>query len=132
MSRRRRGSGALGRYLFGSAVIVVCTTAAASVIAIVGVVGTIAGDFALAGKPLDTTYLTPAKAGAAQTILVIGDDHIGPTTTYSTGAEQTVNGYHYLHADTFMLVRMDPTQGQTSILSIPRDLLVTFSWKGQS
>jgi LCP family protein required for cell wall assembly len=115
--------------LFGSAVIAVCTTVAISVAAL-GVVSTIASDFALAGKPLDSADLTPAKAGAAETFLVIGDDHIGPTTTYSTGAEQTVNGYHLLHADTFMLVRMDPSQGQTSILSIPRDLLVSFKWKG--
>ena len=109
--------------------IVACTTAIISVAAI-NVVSTIASDLALGGKPLDTSYLTAAKAGAAQTILVIGDDHIGPTTTYSTGAEQTVNGYHYLHADTFMLVRMDPAQGQSSILSIPRDLLVSFRWHG--
>src|ERR1039457_2842747 len=120
----------LRRYLLGCAVIVACTTATISVAAI-GVVTTIAADFALGGKPLDSAYLTPAKAGAAQTILVIGDDHIGPTTTYSTGAEQTVNGYHYLHADTFMLVRMDPAQNQTSILSIPRDLVVTFHYRGQ-
>jgi polyisoprenyl-teichoic acid--peptidoglycan teichoic acid transferase len=120
----------LRRYLLGCAVIVACTTATISVAAI-GVVTTIAADFALGGKPLDSSYLTPAKAGAAQTILVIGDDHIGPTTTYSTGAEQTVNGYHYLHADTFMLVRMDPSQDQTSILSIPRDMLVSFSYHGR-
>jgi LCP family protein required for cell wall assembly len=127
----RSRSGSLRRYVLGSAIIVLCTSVAIAVAAL-GVVSTIASDLALAGKPLDTAYLTPAKAGAAQTFLVIGDDHIGPTTTYSTGAEQTVHGYHYLHADTFMLVRMDPAQGQTSILSIPRDLLVSFKWKGQS
>ena len=110
--------------------IVACTIATISVAAI-GVVTTIAADFALGGKPLDSAYLTPAKAGAAETILVIGDNHIGPTTTYSTGAEQTVNGYHYLHADTFMLVRMDPSQNQTSILSIPRDMLVSFTYHGR-
>jgi LCP family protein required for cell wall assembly len=128
--RARRRTGTLRRYLFGSAAIALCTTVAISVAAL-GVVSTIASDFALAGKPLDSSYLAPTKAGAAQTFLIIGDDHIGPTTTYSTGAEQTVNGYHYLHADTFMLVRMDPSQEQTSILSIPRDLLVSFNWKGQ-
>jgi LCP family protein required for cell wall assembly len=126
----KRQARPLRRYLLGCAVIVACTTATISVAAI-GVVTTIAADFALGGRPLDSAYLTPAKAGAAQTILVIGDDHIGPTTTYSTGAEQTVNGYHYLHADTFMLVRMDPSQNQTSIISIPRDLLVSFDYHGQ-
>ena len=98
---------------------------------VIGAVSTIASDIALGGKPIKSTQLTAAQAGAAQTIMVIGDDHIGPTTTYSTGGYETVNGVHLLHADTFMLVRMDPSQGQTSILSIPRDLLVSFSWHGQ-
>jgi LCP family protein required for cell wall assembly len=115
--------------MFGCIVIVVATATAISVAAI-NVVSTIAADLSLGGKPLDSRYLSAAKAGAAQTILVVGDDHIGPTTTYSTGAEQDVNGVHLLHADTFMLVRMDPSQDQTSILSIPRDLVVNFTWKG--
>jgi LCP family protein required for cell wall assembly len=119
----------LRRNLLACLVIVAATTTAISV-AVINVVGTIAADFALGGTPLDSKYLTPAQAGAAQTILVIGDDHIGKTTTYATGAEQDVNGVHLLHADTFMLVRMDPAQDQTSILSIPRDLLVSFTWDG--
>ncbi|MGA2758007.1 MAG: LCP family protein, partial [Solirubrobacteraceae bacterium] len=115
--------------MLGCIVIIVATATAISVGAI-NVVSTIAADFALGGTPLDSKDLTPAQAGQAQTILVIGDDHIGKTTTYATGAEQDINGVHLLHADTFMLVRMDPTQDQTSILSIPRDLLVSFNWKG--
>ena len=116
--RARQSAGTVARLaealLLGSAAIVLCTTVAISVAAL-GVVSTIAADFALAGKPLDSAYLTPAKAGAAQTFLVIGDDHIGPTTTYSTGAEQTVNGYHYLHADTSCSAHGSDA-GQTSIL----------------
>src|SRR6202022_3204894 len=118
------------RYLLGCAAIAVCTTVAIAVI-VIGAVSTIASDIALGGKPLKSPQLTAAQAGAAQTIMVIGDDHIGPTTTYSTGKYETLNGTHLLHADTFMLVRTDPAQGQTSILSIPRDLLVSFSWHGQ-
>jgi LCP family protein required for cell wall assembly len=125
--RRRRHP--LRRHMLGCIVIIVATATAISVGAI-NVVSTIAADFALGGTPLDSKDLTPAQAGQAQTILVIGDDHIGKTTTYATGAEQDINGVHLLHADTFMLVRMDPTQDQTSILSIPRDLLVSFNWKG--
>ena len=127
---RRPRLGSLSRYLLGGVVIVVCTTVAISV-AVIGVAATIAADLTLGGKPLDSKYLTPTRAGAAQTILVVGDDHIGPTTTYATGAEQDINGVHLLHADTFMLVRMDPAQNQTSILSIPRDLVVSFTWHGQ-
>jgi LCP family protein required for cell wall assembly len=118
------------RHLFGCIVIVVATATAISV-GVINVVSTVADDFALGGTPLDSHYLTPAQAGQPETILVIGDDHIGKTTTYANGAEQDINGVHLLHADTFMLVRMDPAQGQTSILSIPRDLLVSFTWDGQ-
>jgi LCP family protein required for cell wall assembly len=117
------------RHLFGCIVIVVATATAISVGAI-NVVSTVADDFALGGTPLDSQDLTPAQVGQPETILVIGDDHIGKTTTYANGAEQDVNGTHLLHADTFMLVRMDPAQDQTSILSIPRDLLVSFTWQG--
>jgi LCP family protein required for cell wall assembly len=120
----------LRRELLACLLIILATTVAISV-AVIGVVSTIAGDLALGGKPISSTELTAASAGAAQTIMVIGDDHIGPTTSYQTGAEQDLNGVHLLHADTFMLVRMDPSQNQTSILSIPRDLLVSFHWKGQ-
>jgi len=126
----RRRIHPLRRHLIGATVIAVCTTVAISV-AVINVVSTIADDFGLAGAPLDSKNLTAAKGFAPQTILVIGDNHIGPTTTYATGAAQTVNGYHYLHADTFMLVRMDPAKNQTSILSIPRDLVVTFHYRGQ-
>jgi polyisoprenyl-teichoic acid--peptidoglycan teichoic acid transferase len=125
---RRRGT--MRRYVIGCVAIIVLT-AAATVTAAFGVVSTIAADIALGGKPLDTSYLTPAQAGAPENFLVIGDDHIGPNSTYANGAEQTVNGAHLFHADTFMLVRMDPNQGQTSIMSIPRDLWVNFTWKGQ-
>jgi LCP family protein required for cell wall assembly len=119
----------LRRELLACLLIIIATAIAISV-AVIGVVSTIAGDLALGGKPISSTELTAASAGAAQTIMVIGDDHIGPTTNYATGAEQDLNGVHLLHADTFMLVRMDPSQDQTSILSIPRDLLVSFYWKG--
>ena len=125
----RRRVHPLRRHLFGCIVIVIATATAISVGAI-NVVSTVAADFALGGTPLDSQYLTPAQAYQPETILVIGDDHIGKTTTYATGAEQDIGGVHLLHADTFMLVRMDPSQDQTSILSIPRDLLVSFTWKG--
>jgi LCP family protein required for cell wall assembly len=126
-SRRRRHP--LRRELLACFVIVAATATAISVGAI-NVVSTVAADFQLGGTPLDSKYLTPAQVGQPETILVIGDDHIGKTTDYATGAEQDVNGVHLLHADTFMLVRMDPAQEQTSILSIPRDLLVSFTWHG--
>jgi LCP family protein required for cell wall assembly len=56
--------------------------------------------------------------GGAETIMVIGSDKRPKAT-----AAQDRNSPP--HSDTMMLVRMDPDTGQTSILSIPRDLKVT-------
>jgi LCP family protein required for cell wall assembly len=115
--RRRRRS---HPRLFGGAfLIALCTTTAVAALAI-GQVSTIAAD--ISTHPIHSTYLAPPKPGGPETILVIGDDHSGPYDAQC--------GCHLLHADTFMLVRMDPAQGQTSIMSIPRDLLVNFTWKG--
>jgi LCP family protein required for cell wall assembly len=118
-----------GRALLGCLLIVVCAGVALNAL-LLGVTDTIAADLALGGKPIKSTELTSAKTGAPETIMVIGDDHIGPTTTYLTGGYETVNGAHLLHADTFMLVRLDPAEGQVSIMSIPRDLMVSFDYHG--
>jgi len=114
--RRRRG---YPRLFGGAFMIVLCTTTAVAALAI-GQVSTIAADISV--HPVHSAYLTAPKPGGPETILVIGDDHSGPYDPQC--------GCHLLHADTFMLVRMDPGQGQTSIMSIPRDLLVNFTWKG--
>ncbi len=120
----------VGRFAL-ACVIIVVLTAVATATAAIETVRTVAADLALGGRAIHSTQLTAAQAGAPQTILIIGDDHIGPTTTYNTGGSDNVDGVHLLHADTMMLLRMDPAQGQTSILSIPRDLLVNFSYGGQ-
>ncbi len=113
-------------------VLIVGLTAAATATAGIEAIQSVAADLALGGKPIHSTQLTAAQVGAPQTILIIGDDHIGPTTTYNTGGSDNVHGVHLLHADTMMLLRMDPNQGQTSILSIPRDLLVNFTYQGHA
>jgi LCP family protein required for cell wall assembly len=115
--------------LLGCIVIVGCGAVAINGLAL-AVANTIASDLALGGKPIKSSQLTAAKTGAPETIMIIGDDHIGKTTTYQTGGYETVNGAHLLHADTFMLVRLDPAEGQVSIMSIPRDLMVSFDYHG--
>jgi LCP family protein required for cell wall assembly len=62
--------------------------------------------------------ITPAQAGAAETILVIGSDK---RALSSVTADRTSPP----RSDTLMLIRMDPDEHQTSVLSIPRDLKVT-------
>jgi polyisoprenyl-teichoic acid--peptidoglycan teichoic acid transferase len=60
--------------------------------------------------------LAHADAGGAQTLLLIGSDKRARTANdASTPA----------HSDTMLLVRLDPHQPETTMLSIPRDLKVT-------
>jgi polyisoprenyl-teichoic acid--peptidoglycan teichoic acid transferase len=60
--------------------------------------------------------LAHADAGGAQTLLLIGSDKRARTANdASTPA----------HSDTMLLVRLDPNQPETTMLSIPRDLKVT-------
>lgn len=60
--------------------------------------------------------VVPPYEGAAQTFLLIGSDkRVG-----SKGLDRTSPP----RSDTLLLVHLDPSRGQTSVLSIPRDLLV--------
>jgi len=58
----------------------------------------------------------PEYEGAPQTFLVLGSDRRAKAKNASERGEP--------HSDTLLLVRFDPKQGQTSVLSIPRDLMV--------
>ncbi|GAC1435670.1 MAG: hypothetical protein NVSMB51_05520 [Solirubrobacteraceae bacterium] len=112
------------RFLIGSVLIVVLmATATAS--AVLLEVGHVAGFFSHATLPgTASREVSAAQAGAAQTFLVIGSDKRALSSNL-----QDRNGPP--HSDTLMLIRMDPNQGQTSVLSIPRDLRATFSCKGR-
>ncbi|HEX3874823.1 MAG TPA: LCP family protein [Solirubrobacteraceae bacterium] len=107
------------RYLLGSLLVVLLTTGAISAAALLEVKQV---SRALAQSPRieAAKFLTPDQAGAPQTIMVIGSDRRYAGTDASTSGR----------TDTIMLIRMDPNKGQTSILSIPRDLLVNFTIKG--
>jgi polyisoprenyl-teichoic acid--peptidoglycan teichoic acid transferase len=54
--------------------------------------------------------------GAPQTFLLIGSDKRAKSRDQFDREDPP-------HSDTMLLVRLDPNQGQTSVLSIPRDLL---------
>jgi len=60
--------------------------------------------------------LASANAGGAQTILLIGSDK---------RAAGAIDSSSPAHSDTMLLVRLDPSQPDTTMLSIPRDLKVT-------
>jgi polyisoprenyl-teichoic acid--peptidoglycan teichoic acid transferase len=65
----------------------------------------------IAGLEKGGGILDGVDAAGAQTILLIGSDH-----RYAEGEES--------RSDTMMLVRLDPDKGQTTVMSVPRDLKV--------
>jgi polyisoprenyl-teichoic acid--peptidoglycan teichoic acid transferase len=67
-----------------------------------------------------------AYRGEAQTFLIIGSDR-------RPGAKDAFDRNNPPHSDTLLLVHLDPGSGQTSVMSVPRDLLVTITTRsGQS
>jgi LCP family protein required for cell wall assembly len=60
--------------------------------------------------------LASANAGGAQTLLLIGSDK---------RAKGAIDGGSPPHSDTMLLVRLDPAEPDTTMLSVPRDLKVT-------
>src|ERR1700677_479815 len=61
--------------------------------------------------------ITPEYGGGPQTFLILGSDR-------RSGSKNAEERDAAPHSDTILLVRFDPEQGQTSVLSIPRDLMV--------
>jgi polyisoprenyl-teichoic acid--peptidoglycan teichoic acid transferase len=67
-----------------------------------------------------------AYRGEPQTFLIIGSDR-------RPGAKDAFDRNNPPHSDTLLLVHLDPNSGQTSVMSVPRDLLMTITTKqGQS
>jgi polyisoprenyl-teichoic acid--peptidoglycan teichoic acid transferase len=64
--------------------------------------------------------VTPVYSGGPQTFLVLGSDR-------RAKAKSLYDRSNPPHSDTILLVRLDPEQGQTSVLSIPRDLMVNIT-----
>lgn len=61
-------------------------------------------------------------SGGPQTFLIIGSDR-------RAASKDAFDRNDPPHSDTLLLVHLDPEYGQTSVLSIPRDLLVTLKTK---
>jgi LCP family protein required for cell wall assembly len=65
----------------------------------------------------------PEYKGAPETFLVLGSDR-------RAKSKSAIDRENPPHSDTILLVRFDPKQGQTSVLSIPRDLMVNIRTPG--
>jgi len=106
------------RFLIGSLIIVVLV-ASATIAAVLLEVGHIQSYFPKATiAPPAIAQITPVAAGAPETILIIGDDKRALSSNLADKASPP-------HSDTMLLIRMDPNQHQTSVLSVPRDLKTT-------
>ncbi len=64
--------------------------------------------------------VTPEYNEGPETFLVLGTDR-------REGSHDLADRLNPPHSDTILLVRFDPAQGQTSVLSIPRDLMVNIT-----
>src|SRR5271165_3705166 len=69
--------------------------------------------------------ITAEYNGGPQNFLILGTDR-------REGSKDAYDRENPPHSDTILLVRFDPEQGQTSVMSIPRDLMVNITApKGQ-
>ncbi len=69
---------------------------------------------------VSTTVLAPTTKGAPETLLLIGNDERPPPKDNPGGAVLP-------HSNEMLLVRIDPSKPTISMLSIPRELQVTFT-----
>ncbi len=115
----RFGHGGLWRrFLIGGVLIVLLSGAATATFAL-NTASDIAHEVFPRLNQIDAPkgVITPVYNGGPQTFLILGSDRrVGSKNREERNAEA--------HSDTILLVRFDPEQGQTSVLSIPRDLLV--------
>ncbi|HEV2923834.1 MAG TPA: LCP family protein [Solirubrobacteraceae bacterium] len=111
----------LKRFALAGVVIVVVSGAATATVALNTVSGIAEEVFPkvnLINAPRGV--VTPVYSGGPQTFLILGTDR-------RTGSKDAADRENPPHSDTILLVRLDPEHGQTSILSIPRDLMVNIT-----
>jgi len=106
------------RFLIAGVLIVALSGAATTTVAL-NTVGGIAKEIFPVSNRINApkSLVTPEYNGGPATFLVLGSDR----REGSTNAEERSATPH---SDTILLVRLDPEQGQTSVMSIPRDLMV--------
>jgi LCP family protein required for cell wall assembly len=109
------------RFLIAGVLIVALSAAASATVALNTVSG-IADEVFPALNKINAPkgLITPEYSGGAQTLLILGSDR-------RVGAKDSYDRTNPPHSDTMLLVRFDPGQGQTSVMSIPRDLMVNIT-----
>ena len=112
-----RGSRLSVRRVAVGCLLLVALSSVATMLVIWGEIGTLASDLS-ANKSLVISpgALAPARVGDPQTILLIGNDQRNHTTTAPV----------LPHSNEMLLLRIDPSKPWISMMSIPRELEVTF------
>jgi len=113
----------LKRFLIASVLIVLLSGGATATVAL-NKITTIADEVFPKLNEIEAPkgVVTPEYSGGPQTFLILGSDR-------RVGSKDAYDREDPPHSDTILLVRFDPEQGQTSVLSIPRDLMVNISTK---
>jgi LCP family protein required for cell wall assembly len=110
------------RFIIGGALIVALSAGATATVALNTVSGIAEEVFPIRIK-VPKGLVTPVYSGGPQTFLILGSDR-------RRQAKNAFDRNNPPHSDTMLLVRFDPAQGQTSVLSVPRDLLVNITAPG--
>jgi len=116
----RPGRNLLLRGLIGGLIIIGLTSAAVATAALLQV-GDLVTRLRSGAANLSSEGITKAEAGAPQTILVLGSDRRFSDLKKNN---KLLRRNAPARSDTMMLMRLDPDQAATSILSLPRDLKV--------
>src|ERR1700730_1443933 len=110
------------RFLLAAALIALLSGAATATVALNTVSG-IAAEVFPSTIRVPKGLVSPVYSGGPQTFLSLGSDR-------RSGAKSAEERGDPGRSDTILLVRFDPGQGQTSMLSIPRDLQVNITAPG--
>jgi polyisoprenyl-teichoic acid--peptidoglycan teichoic acid transferase len=109
------------RFLVAGVLIVLLSGAATATFAL-NTISTIAGEVFPRLNQIHARkgVIVPIYSGGPKTFLIIGSDK-------RAGAKDAFDRNNPPHSDTLLLVHLDPEAGQTSIMSVPRDLLSTIT-----
>ena len=106
------------RFLIAGVVIIALSGAATATVAL-DRLNTISSEVFIKANHISAPkgLVTAEYSGGPQTFLILGSDR-------REKSKDTLDREDPPHSDTILLVRFDPSQGQTSVMSIPRDLMV--------
>jgi LCP family protein required for cell wall assembly len=112
----------LRRFALGALIITVLTAAATSTATLLEISSDVAIIQQGAKIPHAAEFLDNVDAGQPQTILILGSDR-----RYADRHDKSA-----ARSDTILLIRLDPSKAATSVLSIPRDLMVDIPGYGRA